>query len=229
MRLAIYIAPRAGTPLADVACGWLGRDAQSDEPVTPRPVPGLAPARQAVITASPRHYGFHATLKAPFALAGGVDADDLDAAVAELAAGWQPFEVRLAIASLGGFLALMPGRPCPPIEALAGACVRELDRFRAPPSAEELARRRTAGLTPRQEELLRAFGYPYVLDEFRVHMTLTGRLAEAERRRVQAALEPVLGPLLEAPVAIDALSIFAQEASSAPFVEIRRQPLARGR
>jgi hypothetical protein len=37
---------------------------------------------------------------------------------------------------------------------LARDCVLEFDRWRAPPRADELARRRAAGLTARQETML---------------------------------------------------------------------------
>ena len=48
--------------------------------------------------------------------------------------------------------------------------------FARPPGAAELERRRKAGLSAAQEKMLLRWGYPYVLDEFRFHLTLTGRL-----------------------------------------------------
>ena len=66
--------------------------------------------------------------------------------------------------------------PSAALQALADACVEQLDRFRAPPSDAELARRRRASLTPRQDAMLVRWGYPYVFDTWFFHMTLTRRL-----------------------------------------------------
>ncbi len=56
----------------------------------------------------------------------------------------------------------MPGGPAPALDALAAACTRSLDRFRAPhrtqPDAVVLAPRRARGLTPRQEANLTRWG-----------------------------------------------------------------------
>lgn len=58
--------------------------------------------------------------------------------------------------------------------------LRALDRFRAPVSGAERARRRNAGLSPPQEALLAQEGYPKVMEEFRFHMTLTAQLPQAD-------------------------------------------------
>ena len=93
----------------------------------------------------------------------------------------------LAVADLHGFLALRETVPCPPLQALADACVEDLDRFRAPPSEAELARRRRASLTTQQDAMLVRFGYPYVLETWFFHMTLTRRLSPEKREYLPAA------------------------------------------
>src|SRR3546814_3179533 len=77
------------------------------------------------------------------------------------------FRSPLRLVILDGFLALVPSGPSDALEALAAGCVQRFERFRAPPSALELARRRSNGLTPRQERNLKDWGYPYVLEDFR--------------------------------------------------------------
>jgi hypothetical protein len=78
-RFAVYFAPAPGSDLETFGCGWLGRGLRGED--LPQPlVTGVAPARLAEITRSPRHYGFHGTLKAPFALADGTAPGILDAA-----------------------------------------------------------------------------------------------------------------------------------------------------
>jgi len=50
-----------------------------------------------------------------------------------------------------------------------------------------LARRRQAPLTPEQDRLLLAWGYPWVLDHFQFHLSLTGPLGQCSPE-VKAAL-----------------------------------------
>ena len=101
----------------------------------------------------------------------------------------------------------------------------EFDAYRAPPDAAELAKRHAAGLTPRQAELLARWGYPYVLDEFRFHLTLTGPIADAaERTRVAGLLRPLVAPLLGQPMPVRELCLFHQPDRAAPFRLIQRFP-----
>jgi putative phosphonate metabolism protein len=225
-RYAIYFAPRPGSPLARFGAEWLGYDVASG---TTLPQPVLAEIdteRLQSITAEPRRYGFHATLKPPFALAEGSTAERLDEAVAALARAEAEFDAPpLRLSCISGFWALTLSAPCPSLQALANRCVSALDRFRAPLSPAELARRRRARLTSRQDELLARWGYPYVMDEFRFHMTLTARLDAAEGAVVARTLEPLVAPLCREPLAIDALSLFHQPSRDAPFRLIVRYPL----
>lgn len=225
-RFALYFAPVPGTPLHAFGSAWLGRDAETGEtmaqPVLPR-VPAETLRR---VTASPRHYGFHATLKPPFALAPGRTADELRAAAASLAARQPPFRAPpLVLDSLGGFLALVPAGPALALHRLADAAVVDLDPFRAPASEAELARRRAAGLSEAERRHLDRWGYPYVLDTFRFHMTLTERLAGPEHEAVRDVLAGLAAPFADRPLAVDAVAIFRQESRDAPFRVVERLPL----
>ena len=223
LRQAIYFAPPAGSPLARFGAGWLGWDAEAGAAVRAPDPPGLPLARAALV-AAPRRYGFHATLKPPFRLAEGTDAAGLDAAIAAVAAEFPPFDLRLRVGWLGGFLALVPADPPAALAALADACVVRLDGFRAPPGPEELARRRDAGLAAAEEANLRRWGYPYVLDRFRFHMTLTGPVPEPDRAAVEAVVAPLLAPLLAAPVPVAEICRFG-EGADGRFRLIRRHRL----
>lgn len=226
-RFAIYFAPRPESALGRFGSAWLGRDAASGKPVPHLTAEGFSAARLAALTAEPARYGWHATLKPPFRLASGQTLDGLLARLAAFAATRRTFEIPgLQLGSLGGFLALLPSAVPPPLTSLAQDCVRAFDLFRAPASPDELARRRGGRLIARQEALLARWGYPYVLGEFRFHLTLTARLEAAERRRLAAALAPLVAPICRAPVPIDAVSLFAQEAPDAAFRELRRFPFA---
>jgi putative phosphonate metabolism protein len=216
-RYAVYLAPPRDHPLARFAAEWLGRDPWSGGAMAQPRLEGLSPERLRSITASPRRYGFHGTLKAPFPLAPGRTPVELQAAVADLAAARAPFELPLRLGALGGFLALVPAGDPAVVDRLAADCVRALDPFRAPLSAAELERRRAAGLSPGEEATLLRFGYPWVLDRFRFHMTLTGRLDEPERARVRALLEPLVAPLLQVPLPVDAVAVLEQAHPDASF------------
>ena len=223
-RYALYVAPPPGHPLKLFADAWLGRDPDRDERVPQPLVEGLAPERLHEITAFPRRYGFHATLKAPFRPVPDLAADALQADVAAFAARQSPILLPLKVGELGKFLGLVPAGPAQEIDELAAACVRGFDRYRAPLSAQERERREPDRLSPTERAHLERWGYPYVLDRFRFHMTLTGPLPEPERHSVRAILTALLAPLLTQPLRIDQLALFVQTHEVAPFRVAARFP-----
>ncbi len=86
-------------------------------------------------------------------------------------------EISPVVRIISGFTAVVPDAPSAELSTLAQACVEGFEVFRAPMTPNDRARRKPENLTPRQVEQLDRFGYPYVRDDFRFHMTLTGRLA----------------------------------------------------
>jgi len=224
-RYAIYYAPPPRSPLARFGAAWLGRDAESGESLAPHDLHRITGDQWRAAISAPAPYGFHGTLKPPFALAADTGEADLFAAVAALGASQAPVTLgRLRLKRLGGFLALMPEQ-ADGIAALAARCVRELDRFRAPPSAAEMDRRRAKGLSAAQEDLLQHWGYPYVLQEFRFHLTLTGNLPDAEADIFEAALHARYAPIADHTVSVDDLCVFRQESEKDDFILASRYPL----
>lgn len=218
-RFALYAAPPANHPLHGFAARWLGWDAESGESHDAQPAAGLPAERIAAITAEPRRYGLHGTLKPPFRLRQGCDEGMLIVALEQFAATHAPVRLPpLQVAVLGSFIALRPSLPCPDIDALAGACVQAFDALRAPSSETELARRRSAGLTARQDANLIQWGYPYVFEDFRLHFTLTGRIEDAaERAAVLAHLTAQTAPLLRRGLDVEDICLFVQMQSDGPF------------
>lgn len=210
-RYAIYWLPEGA--LSAWGEGWLGWNMAEGRPL-PRPdVPGL-PAPIAVLTAAATVYGLHATIKPPFRLAPGTTEDGLKAALAAFCAAEAPVTAGdLALTDLGGFLALSPTGDTTALNAMAGRAVAAFDPFRAPAPEEETARRRAAGLTPRQEEMLARWGYPHVMEEFRFHVTLTGRLPQDQRGQVADILRAAVAPHLPQPFTLGALSLVGQTAT----------------
>lgn len=211
-RFALYTAPAVDDPLHDWAAEWLGRDPESGENFPPAPAGGLSSSRVAELTADPRLYGFHGTLKPPFRLADGCDEAQLIMALETFTAARAPVKgPPLKAAALGSFLALRPSAPHQALEALAADCVTEFDRFRAPLSETELAKRRKSALTDRQEQYLQTWGYPYVLEEFRLHFTLTGPIRdEAERSALLQYLATETAPLTKNDYVAEELCLFVQ-------------------
>lgn len=213
MRYAIYFVPTSDDPLWAFANRWLGRD----------PETGAVFDCDTAIVGDPRRYGFHATLKPPFALAQGKSEADLVAALAEFARRTAPFDVPdMRVAKLGRFLAIVPGTHAPALHALADACVREFDHFRAPADEAELAKRRKGGLTAREDEHLVRWGYPYVFDTFRFHMTLSGRLDAATATRLEAELATATADMLKRPLAVREIALFVEPHAGADFALTRR-------
>lgn len=220
-RLALYWAPELDDPLHALGSAWLGRDAESGACLPQPAVPGFD---LAALTADPRGYGLHATLKPPFRLA--VSWTEAVAAAEALAARTAPFDLPpLAVADLEGFLALREQAPCPAMHALADACVEALDPCRAPPGEAELARRRRAGLSARQQAMLDRWGYPYVFAEWRFHVTLTRRLTPAEKAVALPAVAAHLGAAPARPRRVGSLCLFTQAGPGDPFLIAQRLPL----
>lgn len=219
-RFALYYAPDINDPLWDRATTWLGRDAASGARVDGT-VAGIDPDRLLNLTQSAARYGFHATIKPPMALAEGCSEAQLRASLEEFCAGAAPVDLgRLRIANLDGFLALVPQEDNPILQDFAAHVVVHFEPFRAPLDAARRAARAAAGLTERQLELLDAYGYPYVLEQFRFHMTLTDRLNSEDRGDVPDAARIWFEPVLSRPVILDRLVLYCEPDSGKPFRRI---------
>lgn len=186
-RYAIYAAPERDTRLWHFGCRVLGRDAETGEVVEQIVPKGFAPGEWRELTASPRRYGFHATLKAPFELADGRSEEELFDSVRTFAQRQETVEnVPLKPELSGGFVLLAPAKPDERLNTFAEASVQYFEPFRAPLTDEDRTRRKN--LTGRQAGYLERFGYPYVFEDFQFHLTLAGPLPEARAADVHAAL-----------------------------------------
>jgi Protein of unknown function (DUF1045) len=213
MRSAIYWAPKPGDPLWSLGSKWLGRDAATGETLSQPDVPNIVE-----LTSTARLYGFHCTLRSPMRLATSLD--EFCATAEHIAQATRSFTLPpLEPHDFGGFLALGLTAPCPEIRALADVCVRETDRHRAPLAPAEAARRRAPGLSRRQEAMLRRWGYPYVMEEWFFHTTLTRRLNSVEREAVVPRVERHFGSSLTAPRMVEDICVFTQKAGDFSIAE----------
>lgn len=225
-RYAIYFVPAPSEDWAGFCTSWLGWNLVTGRTCDHPDIAGL-PAPIARISQAPRKYGLHATLKPPFRLADGTTEANLRTACGTLASGLGPVQdPGLKIAQMGRFLALTGTGPGTDLSHLAERCVRDLDRFRAPLTQAEMNHRKSAGrLSLRQEQLLSEWGYPHVMEAFRFHITLTGRLPSDHTQAVKAILEVALDSDLPAPFVIHDIALVG-ETRDGNFHLIERFPLA---
>jgi putative phosphonate metabolism protein len=227
-RYALYYTPPREHPLSQAVAQWLGRDVFArDEPLA-----GDRSNDDVSLTAEPRRYGFHATLKAPFRLAPGRSRQELECAIRRFVDRRQPCPIgSLQVAMLGDFFALVPRATPPSVRDLASQVTSQFDQFRARMTAEELQRRLRTSLDETEMRHVEQWGYPYVFERFRFHMTLTGPVAAGEREGVAQRLEKLFQPLLDETFHIDAITLFEQEIPETDFVATSRfgfQPLPDG-
>jgi putative phosphonate metabolism protein len=226
MRYAIYFAPPDGSDLWRTGCQWLGRDplhmCSREQPG----VPGLGSRTVSALTERPRRYGFHATLKPPFSLIAGETRENLYAALSEFAFKRNAFPLpRLRVGNLGGFVALRISQRSAELDKLAGDCVSIFDRFRQQPTRAELLRR-SHGLDARQRVLLGRWGYPFVMDQWRFHMTLTAVVPALHAGAITGFLAEWFEPALHEPLWVNELCVFVEEEAGGEFRLDARFPMA---
>ncbi len=225
-RYAIYYVPAPDEDLATFGARAIGYDVASGAAVPFHDHDAFRTFEPEAWAESPARYGFHATLKAPFELADGESEAGLIEAVDHLAGRLSSVGLgQLKVTELGRFLALTPAGSTSAIDQLAESCVVALEPFRAPLTPADLSRRLAAPLTARQTAYVERFGYPYVLEEFRFHMTLTGPITDATHRtNVQKALTELYHPL-DRPRIVDALTVCRQPDRAARFQVLSRHHL----
>lgn len=218
-RYAVYYAPAADSALWRFGSATLGYDALTGADLPFAVPPGCDSTTWPAFTEEPRRYGFHATLKAPFELADGRNEEQLRAFARNHAAGLDAVELAgLSVTALGSFVALTPSAPSAALQRFAFAAVQAFELFRAPLSETDKARRLRSPLTPAQHAYLEAYGYPYVGDAFRFHMTLTGSLPGEQAAPVKQALEAAYAAALPAgPIRIDRFALFRQDERAGRF------------
>lgn len=226
MRYALYFSPAADHPLTKTASRWLGRDAFTGEAFSTPEVDGLSPEEVHALTADPRRYAFHATLKAPFELAENRSEAELNAAFEQFAATTPAFDIpNVIVGQLGRFFALVPDQVYPELQAFAARIVEDFEPFRAPLSDADIARRKPDTLSPEHRANLMRWGYPHVMDEFRFHMTLSGQVPPEQAPAMRAALEPRFAKFITPPLSIDGIALFVEPARGADFIAHRWLPL----
>jgi putative phosphonate metabolism protein len=225
-RYAIYFAAAQGSTLDRFGAQLLGYDAFTGKELPfPHGMVRTVPDWRE-ITHDPRKYGFHATLKPPMVLAESKTEAGLLAACESLARTPRSIPAITPIVNeIGDFIAVVPSQRSLELEQLAADTVSAFDGFRAPLATADRARRQPERLTPAQRDHLDRWGYPYVMEEYRFHMTLTGRLPAARREVVLAELRRRFAELHLAELAIDSIALFRQQDAKSRFRIVQRYGL----
>ena len=227
-RYAVYFTPAPDTPWWQAGSHWLGRCANTDA-VLPQPaLTGWSPAEQLLATAQPRRYGWHATLKAPFHLALAVSETDVCKAIASIAQAHKSVPLHgLVMQYVGDCLALTLDNPIDAVAAVASHCVQDLRPLSAPLTPVDIARRRRAELSLQQDAYMLQWGYPYVFEEFRLHITLSGPLTHhSAMQRENFKLGALQHFESLPPMTLDGLALFRESAPGDAFEYVARWPLS---
>jgi hypothetical protein len=221
-RFALYLTPEPDELLWQFGSSWLGYDAETRTERSHPNIEGISDQSLHEATAHPRLYGLHVTIKAPFRLAPHATTEGLVSAVAELAARHAPFgPITLALEARPAgddqvFLCMAPATKVLALHELEADAVIALDRFRAPLSASELARRRPELLAQRERRYLEKFGYPHVLEAFNPHISLTGPIPRGSPLFDVLSLRLAEGPALTQLTCLS-LALFEQPEPGARF------------
>ena len=208
-RYAIYFSPATASHLGAFGAEWLGRTVEGQD-LSPPTFAYIDDESWRVAVASPRAYGFHATLKPPFRLHDSYNENDFLSAVEAFSVKSNPVGLgSLSISQVSTFLALT-SEYSDGIGRLASALVMDFDDFRAPLTTTDVAKYRMEDLSATQQSLIDRWGSPFVMGDFRFHMTLTGSLAAGEIGRFQDELRARFAPLIDLEFQVDEICIFQQ-------------------
>lgn len=218
-RVAVYYAPPYESVWWEAGSSWLGRCAATERSIKQPQFEGVTSDAFARLTADPRRYGWHGTLRAPFRLAEGKTIADVRAALRRMCTERNAFDLApLQVSRMGGFLALRPTQVEHELDRLAADCVRQMHSLAAPLTDGELARRRLAALSAEQDELLQIWGYPYVFGQFRFHLSLTGPLKDLPEDIQELLIEKAIAHFEALPACrVDRVSLFVEPTPGAQF------------
>jgi Protein of unknown function (DUF1045) len=226
-RYAIYFVPPAGSDLYDFGARFLGYDCYNGKDLGHPTDIGLdAPAWEA-LTREPRRYGFHATLKAPFHLLSRFTEAELAAELDRFAAiPRAPTAIEPAIRSIGRFIAIVSNGTSDAVDRLAADCVTTFERMRGPLTPLDRRKRNIGGASARQIENLDRWGYPFVFEDFRFHMTLTGPVDAISHAALITLLQARLECISESRrIPITHVALVRQDTATARFRVMRRAEL----
>jgi hypothetical protein len=227
-RYAIYYVPEEDSSVFETGNRWLGRDVRTNAILKPDLPEDINYDEWTKFTASPRRYGFHATLKPPFKLALEKTPQELRARLKEFTSHQKSFFISgFSVGRISSFLALLINPIGKDFPELAGKCVADFDDFRLPPTIGEIEARRHDGLTLQEQRNLEHWGYPYVLDTWKFHMTLTSSLQPVTGYTFQQHVTARFANHCNKRLSIESICLFEEIEAGFPFRLTERFPLGK--
>ncbi len=221
-RYAIYYAPSENSELDLFGKCLLGWDPYKGVETTKSDLSKLPSFKKfSSLVLTPKQYGFHGTIKAPFKLKNEYTYNDLENKVREISKQIHSFYFdQLIIKKLGNFIGLIPTNNLK-VNAVSNKFVEELDYLRDELSESEIKKRKPHKLTSNQKQMLFKWGYPYVFDEFKFHLTLTSKLNVVEIDDVLRSLQNILKQVNLNKISFNNICIFGQK-SDEKFYFVQR-------
>lgn len=220
-RYALYFVPADDSSLAAFGARLFGRWPDGSAVSNPLDLPQRLERTRRVA-----RYGFHATLKAPFRLAPGRSESELLASVEDIGSRWRAASLHgLCVQAGSAHTSLRFGEQAPAesirgVNQVARACVLDFDEFRAPLTDAERARRHPERLDARERALLERYGYPWILDRFAFHLTLSDQRQDDSDADWSEALEAHYRELVPDVPVLDRIAVCREREPGAPLLRI---------
>ncbi|BAQ17949.1 DUF1045 domain-containing protein [Methyloceanibacter caenitepidi] len=202
---SICYTPRPGSALAQFGRSWFGR-ANDGTTLQTFSASGLRGGGPGGITPTPgRYFGLHASFVAPTPLRADARLDEVRTHLAQFAANRKPIETGpLKLTRLCRSLVLQPAEQRPELDWLALQCFNAFDSYA---ERTDTAENEYPHLSRYQRLLLKSFGQPNVMSEYRFALRLTGPLDQRQLELVSVALRPLIADLCAGGICVDGLSL----------------------
>jgi len=228
-RVAIYFLPKKNSSLENFGKNLLGRDINKKKKIS------LTRRQKYFINRGftyfdelkdyceqPAKYGFHATLKAPFRLKRNVKTKNFYDVISHIAAQHSRFKIKgLKIAYSKKFTFITSRKPNKLLINLENDLVKHLDTFRAELNKTEIKKRIPDSLTFKQNKYLKEWGYPFVFDQFKFHMTLMNQNNNKLSNKQKLELEKLIYKISNNVIEFNEISLLGEN-KNGHFEEIKR-------
>ena len=228
-RVAIYFLPKKNSSLENFGKNLLGRDINKKKKIS------LTRRQKYFINRGftyfdelkdyceePAKYGFHATLKAPFRLKRNVKTKNFYDVISHIAAQHSRFKIKgLKIVYSKKFTLITSRKPNKLLINLENDLVKHLDTFRAELNKTDIKKRIPDSLTIKQNKYLKEWGYPFVFDQFKFHMTLMNQNNNKLSNKQKLELEKLIYKISNNVIEFNEISLLGEN-KNGHFEEIKR-------
>lgn len=216
-RYIISFAPKSTSMFWKLGALWFGYDASRNAYTKNTLVPGMPKEHHDAAVTTARRSGFNIILTGPFQLTAGMPEELLKTTISLYCQSLSTLQTGpLSIIETAHKLSISAQEISPQVQKLADDIVLEFNAFRLPanPLPEDSPIR--AALTPGQLKNLIEWGQPYIFEELKFQIPLTGRLPEKMSGPLKSFLEGRFIECLKTGFEIDNLSLFRLSGTKDP-------------